>query len=109
MKEHAAFVNSQPTRGHLPLSLPALDPCQAVHPPREDDMHMDAGPVSGILRNRGKNIMLNFFKSFFARVADYFISAEEREREAWLAESTDIFDLERRMRELDQGSHAFRI
>ncbi|HEX7329157.1 MAG TPA: DUF3563 family protein [Casimicrobiaceae bacterium] len=45
-------------------------------------------------------------QSFFARLEAKLWRAEQERREAWLAESTDVFDLERRMQRLDRG-HPF--
>ena len=39
---------------------------------------------------------------FFERLDRWFWSQEMKEREAWLAESKDIFELEARMKMLDR-------
>jgi hypothetical protein len=43
----------------------------------------------------------NFIRRFFQRLADYVSRLEREQREAYLAGATDIYDLERRMRELE--------
>jgi hypothetical protein len=43
----------------------------------------------------------NFIGGFFRRLADYVARLEREQREAYLAGATDIYDLERRMRELE--------
>lgn len=51
--------------------------------------------------------MLKFLKQLFARITDFFVLAEQRQREAYLADSADIFDLERRIRAIEHGSRPF--
>ena len=48
----------------------------------------------------------NFIGRFLRRLADYVSRLEREQREAYLAGATDIYDLERRMCELEirQGS-----
>jgi hypothetical protein len=41
---------------------------------------------------------------FLSHLADYDQRREQRRREAYLAEATDVYDLEQRMRELDRQS-----
>ena len=43
----------------------------------------------------------NFIGRFFRRLADYVARLKREQREAYLAGATDIYDLERRMRELE--------
>ncbi len=43
----------------------------------------------------------NFVGTFFRRLAAYVSRLEREQREAYLAGATDIYDLERRMRELE--------
>jgi hypothetical protein len=43
----------------------------------------------------------NFIGRFLRRVAAYVSRLEREQREAYLAGATDIYDLERRMRELE--------
>lgn len=45
-------------------------------------------------------------QGFFARLEAKLWRAEQERREEWLAQSTDVFDLERRMQRLDRG-HPF--
>lgn len=40
-----------------------------------------------------------------ARLDRWFWQQEQREREAYLAQSSDIYDLERRMRQLERDGH----
>jgi hypothetical protein len=41
-------------------------------------------------------------KSMMAAISDWFYRQQVAEREAYLAKATDLFDLERRMRDFDQ-------
>ena len=41
---------------------------------------------------------------WIAAIGDWFYRQQVKEREAYLAQSSDIFDLERRIRQLDRGS-----
>jgi hypothetical protein len=43
----------------------------------------------------------NLIGRFFGRLADYVYRLEREQREAYLAGAKDIYDLERRMRELE--------
>jgi hypothetical protein len=43
----------------------------------------------------------NFIGRFFWRLADHVARLEREQREAYLAGATDIYDLERRMRDLE--------
>ncbi|MEM5436073.1 DUF3563 family protein [Paraburkholderia diazotrophica] len=43
------------------------------------------------------------------RLRTLLTHSRERERNAFLASSTDLADLERRMRLLDDGSHPFHV
>ncbi|MEM5386288.1 DUF3563 family protein [Paraburkholderia phymatum] len=43
------------------------------------------------------------------RLGALFTHTRERERNAFLASSTDLADLERRMRRLDDGGHPFHV
>lgn len=45
-------------------------------------------------------------QGFFARLEAKLWRAEQERREEWLAQSTDVFDLERRIQRLDRG-HPF--
>lgn len=42
-------------------------------------------------------------RGWFARLEAKLWRQEQERREAWLAQATDVFDLERRMRLLDRG------
>jgi hypothetical protein len=42
-----------------------------------------------------------------AAISDWFYRQQVAEREAYLAKSTDIFDLERRMRDFDHQPNFF--
>lgn len=44
-------------------------------------------------------------RSWTSALADWFYRQQVKEREAYLAKSTDIFDLERRMRQLERQPH----
>ena len=44
-------------------------------------------------------------RGWLDRLDDWFWKHEQREREAYLAASTDIYDLEARMRNLERGGH----
>ena len=46
-------------------------------------------------------------KSILAAIGDWFYRQQVAEREAYLAKSTDVFDLERRMRNFDQRPNFF--
>jgi hypothetical protein len=46
-------------------------------------------------------------KSMIAAISDWFYRQQVAEREAYLAKSTDIFDLERRMRDFDHQPNFF--
>jgi hypothetical protein len=48
-------------------------------------------------RPKGGNLVGRFFR----RLADHVYRLERQQREAYLAGATDIYDLERRMRELE--------
>ncbi|SIT50533.1 conserved hypothetical protein [Paraburkholderia piptadeniae] len=43
------------------------------------------------------------------RLGTLFMLSRNRERDAFLASSTDVADLERRMRLLDDGGHPFHV
>jgi hypothetical protein len=44
-------------------------------------------------------------RSWTSALADWFYRQQVKEREAYLAKSTDIFDLERRLRQLEREPH----
>ena len=44
-------------------------------------------------------------RSWLGRLDNWFWKQETKRREAYLAQSADIFDLEQRMRRLDQGGY----
>jgi hypothetical protein len=46
-------------------------------------------------------------KSLMASIGDWFYRQQVAEREAYLAKATDMFDLERRMRNFDQRPNFF--
>lgn len=46
-------------------------------------------------------------RGVLARLEARIWRQEQKRREAWLAQSTDIFDLERRIRQLDRGESPF--
>ncbi len=46
---------------------------------------------------------MHYLTAFFAWIFEPVSLAEQRRTERYLSESADIFDLERRMRALDQG------
>ena len=43
--------------------------------------------------------------SWTSALADWFYRQQVKQREAYLAESSDIFDLERRLRQLERQGH----
>lgn len=49
------------------------------------------------------------FNELTRRLGALFTSSHESEREAYLASSTDLADLERRMRSLDDGGYPFHV
>jgi hypothetical protein len=49
------------------------------------------------------------FNQLTHRLGTLFTSSRESEREAWLASSTDLADLERRQRMLDDTSYPFHM
>lgn len=46
--------------------------------------------------------MLRKLLNFLSSIGDGFVHNEQKRREAYLAKSADIYDLEHRMRELDR-------
>jgi Protein of unknown function (DUF3563) len=61
-----------------------------------------AGPIC--VAPRKEHIM---FAAFSEKLHSFFSPSHDDEREAYLASSSDLVDLERRMRHLDNGSYPF--
>lgn len=57
----------------------------------------------GELSGRGNPEPKRPRRGFLARLEATLWRQEQERREAWLAQSTDVFDLERRIRLLDRG------
>lgn len=55
---------------------------------------------SAVIGHRARQVRYSIGR-FFRRLADYVYRLERKRREAYLAGATDIYDLERRMRELE--------
>ena len=70
-----------------------------------DVMPSDDGPKSSAIASRKAAARSGPAKSWTERFSDWMYRQQVAEREAYFAQATDIFDLERRMREYDRRMH----
>ena len=68
-------------------------------------IQMAQSTFSDVMPFRTPHARTNKVRSWASALADWFYLQQVKEREAYLAKSTDIFDLERRIRQLERQPH----
>ncbi len=68
-------------------------------------IQMAQSTFSDVMPSRTIEIRTKKVSSWTSALADWFYRQQVKEREAYLAKSTDIFDLERRIRQLEREPH----
>ena len=68
-------------------------------------IQMAQSTFSDVMPSTTTDVRTKKVPSWTSALADWFYRQQVKEREAYLAKSTDIFDLERRIRQLDRQPH----
>ena len=65
-------------------------------------IQMAQSTFSDVMPSKTGDVRTKNVRSWTSALADWFYRQQIKEREAYLAKSTDIFDLERRLRQLER-------
>ncbi len=65
-------------------------------------IQMAQSTFSDVMPSKTGDVRTKKVRSWTSALADWFYRQQVKEREAYLAKSTDIFDLERRIRQLER-------
>jgi hypothetical protein len=65
-------------------------------------IQMAQSTFSDVMPSKTGDVRTKKVQSWTSALADWFYRQQVKEREAYLAKSTDIFDLERRLRQLER-------
>jgi hypothetical protein len=68
-------------------------------------IQMAQATFSDVMPSQGAEVRTKKVPSWTSALADWFYRQQVKQREAYLAQSADVFDLERRLRQLERQGH----